>query len=179
MSDRSSPPHVIRLRFPWSVESLGNGLQRFSRHFNSPTGLANGDRVELVLARVPSPIDVELNGSPLGELDLEGNAVKHSCAEKGRSIVRSSAFRRPVSDEDRINAELRTKNASQRCPEGQIVRFAVTDLLEPRNRVDITMAEPSPQAAGGATEGGGSRIEPPFDANLEIFSLLHIKSRDP
>ena len=172
MSDRSSPPHVIRLRFPWSVESLGNGLQRFSRHFNDPTGLANGDRVELVLARVPSPIDVELNGSPLGELAPEGNAVKHSCAaEKGRSIVRSSAFRRSVSDEDRINAELRTRNASQRCPEGQVVRFAVTDLLEPRNRVDITMAEPSPQAAGGVTERGGRHIEPLFDVSLEIFSL--------
>ena len=125
MSDRSSPPHVIRLRFPWSVESLGNGLQRFSRHFNGPSGLTNGDRVELVLARVPSPIDVELNGSPLGELD----------------------------------------------PEGQIVRFAVTDLLEPRNRVDITMAEPSPQAAGGVTERGGRHIEPLFDVSLEIFSL--------
>ncbi len=45
------------------------------------------------------------------------NAVKHSCAaRKGRSTVRSSAFRRPVRDEDRLKAELRTRNASQRCP---------------------------------------------------------------
>ena len=42
--------------------------------------------------------------------------------KKGRSIVRSSAFRRPVSDEDRINAELRTKKCFTALPSPGVSR---------------------------------------------------------
>jgi hypothetical protein len=82
---QSPPPHVIRLRDPWERRILsdtpavaeatqpGSTKQSvtticFSRRFGLPTGLHEGDRIDLVLENASATGRVLLNGLMLGEI---------------------------------------------------------------------------------------------------------------
>jgi hypothetical protein len=60
--------HTIRLRDPWErcVDSRGHLL--FSRWFNAPTGIGNGDRVYLVVESFGVSALVLLNEQNLGRM---------------------------------------------------------------------------------------------------------------
>jgi hypothetical protein len=60
-------PHVIRLRDHWTVTGRPGGNDHV-RKFGRPGRLAASERVWLVLAHVPGPAEVSLNGRMIGAL---------------------------------------------------------------------------------------------------------------
>lgn len=70
-------PHVIRLRHPWSTESVTDGPVVRRRRFNRPTGLSEREQVWLVLSMADAlPVEaiagVVVNSS---RLDLAAGAA--------------------------------------------------------------------------------------------------------
>jgi len=59
--------HVIRLRDPWEVETI-QGVVRYRRWFNKPTGIDAGTIVQLVIDDLDPTARVELNDEPLAVL---------------------------------------------------------------------------------------------------------------
>jgi hypothetical protein len=73
--------HTIRLRDPWDATHQADGMVRFSRHFNRPTGLDGGDRVWLVIEGAAPPLAVSLNGHHVGQAS---RLPAHIAATSGR-----------------------------------------------------------------------------------------------
>lgn len=61
------PPHVIRLRSPWT-QSVTPGTLSIVRGFNCPTGLDGSQQVWLVIDDLPASGTAYLNDFPLGSL---------------------------------------------------------------------------------------------------------------
>lgn len=64
--------HTIRLRDPWEHE-IGEGLARWRRWFNQPTGLEPGDNIELWIDHLPNEAKVLVNHQPLLPVGSEGS----------------------------------------------------------------------------------------------------------
>lgn len=91
-------PHQIRLQGPWMLldpprkptrvqlpdewsefVSLGESTAwsgHLTRHFNAPTGLMPGDRVELILCGFPAECPVYLNDDPIGMSPPDGKQLR-------------------------------------------------------------------------------------------------------
>ena len=68
----ATPPHCIYLRHPWQAENFEDGVC-WSRKFNWPAELPDGEVVQLVVEPVNAAASATLNGQPLG-LDGQGRA---------------------------------------------------------------------------------------------------------
>lgn len=62
-------PHSIRLREPWDRQSVSPTRTVFSRRFGRPTGIATGDRVDLVVEAAHFEAEIRLNGALVGRID--------------------------------------------------------------------------------------------------------------
>jgi glycosyl hydrolase family 2 len=60
-------PHTIRLRGPWRHDPTSNC---FARRFHRPTGLTSSSRVWLAIGGLEAVARVELNGAPLGNVEV-------------------------------------------------------------------------------------------------------------
>jgi len=91
-------PHQIRLQGPWmlldpprkparvklpdewpELVSLGESTAwsgHLTRHFNAPTGLMPGDRVELILGGFPAECSVYLNDLAIGKSPPSGEQLR-------------------------------------------------------------------------------------------------------
>ncbi len=65
-------PYRIRLRKPWQVERLPDGL-RWRRTFHRPTGLGAAERVWIAVEGTDATGSVALNDQPLGPLAGRGS----------------------------------------------------------------------------------------------------------
>lgn len=66
--------HTIRLREPWEIE-VSVGCVVYRRHFNRPTGLEQGDVVQLRFEPLSPDLSVRFNDEPLAENSTEGLAA--------------------------------------------------------------------------------------------------------
>ncbi len=68
---RHSSFHQIRLGPPWQV-TAGDGGTRHARKFGRPRTLDANERLWLVCAHVPGPVEVHVNGTRVGGSDAPG-----------------------------------------------------------------------------------------------------------
>lgn len=98
--------HTIRLRDPWEHET-GDGLARWRRWFNQPTGLEATDSVELWIDHWPSDAKVFVNRQPLSPVGSEGSV----------SLFDIAAL---LELRNEIVIELPTATASEERPFGEV-----------------------------------------------------------
>ena len=93
----ATTPHCIYLRHPWQAETLEDGVC-WSRKFNWPTELAEGEKVQLVVLPVNSAASVTLNERPLvlderGRVDITELIAVHNRLLLNQSLLPESEFK--------------------------------------------------------------------------------------
>ncbi len=75
--------HSIRLGPPWQVAAVDGGT-RHARKFGRPRTLDANERLWLVCAHVPGPVEVRVNGACVGTADAPGPFVADVTALLGQ-----------------------------------------------------------------------------------------------